>query len=291
MQAYGYLVLGPTSFDGGGPPKLIVRWSRRRQLTASATVNGHYDVLGISPNASSSEIKRAYRLLALKYHPDVNKEVGANEDFKSVRLAYEILIDEATRSEYDKALRHQHSTRRPLGDEWAINQEYMDGLRLHRWAYLRRKMQQDKYWEQHHTTEEEFASYDDDAEEESPDEERDSFVEVLRSAFLSLFLMQTVGFRLSLTYSSLMALIDQKLDAGYKFGYLIAWVVGGRAGILLTIFLTFASWVCGKTSSGVVALVVVAMWFGSNLARCAPIPQGALLTLLYMSIKLQIDLT
>lgn len=288
MQAYGYLVLGPTSFDGGGRPKLIVRWSRRRQLTASATVNGHYEVLGLSPNASSSEIKRAYRLLALKYHPDVNKEVGANEDFKSVRLAYEILINEATRSEYDKALRHQHSTRRPLGDEWNINQEYADGL--YRWAYLRRKMQREKFWEQHHTTEEEFSSYD-DGDEESPNEERDSFVEVLKSAFLSLFLMQTVGFRLSLTFSSLMALIDEKLDAGYKFGHLVAWVLGGRAGILLTIFLSFASWVCGKTSSSVVAVVVVAMWFGSNLARCAPIPQGALLTLLYMSIKLQIDLT
>lgn len=157
-------------------------------------------------------------------------------------------------------------------------------------------MQQEKYWEQHHTTEEEFSSYDDDDEdevsdEESPDEERGSFMEVLRSAFLSLFLMQTVGVRLSLTFSSLMALVDQKLDAGYKFGYLIAWMLGGRAGMLLTMFLSFASWICGKTSSSVVAVVVVAMWFGSNLARCAPIPQGALLTLLYMSIKLQIDPT
>lgn len=207
----------------------------------------------------------------------------------------QILIDEATRREYDKALRHQH-TRRPIGDEWTVNQEYEDGLRLYRWAYLRRKMQQEKYWEQHHTTEEEFSSYDDDDEdevsdEESPDEERGSFMEVLRSAFLSLFLMQTVGVRLSLTFSSLMALVDQKLDAGYKFGYLIAWMLGGRAGMLLTMFLSFASWICGKTSSSVVAVVVVAMWFGSNLARCAPIPQGALLTLLYMSIKLQIDPT
>lgn len=142
-------------------------------------------------------------------------------------------------------------------------------------------MQREKYW----TMEAE------DEEEESPDEERGSFFEVVGSVFLSLFLMQTVGIRLSLTYSSLMAFVDQKLDAGYKFGYLMAWMLGGRAGILLTILLSFASWVCGKTSSGVVALVVVAMWFGSNVARCAPIPQGALLTLLYMSLKLQIDLT
>ncbi|XP_057768740.1 uncharacterized protein LOC130988796 isoform X1 [Salvia miltiorrhiza] len=282
MQACGYLALGPTSFDGGGRPKFILGWSRRRPFSASAALNHtHYDVLGLLPNASTSQIKRAYRLLALKYHPDVNKEIGANEDFKSVRLAYEILINESTRSEYDKALRHQPSRRRPLGDEWSINQEYEDGLRLYRWAYLRRR---EKYWER---DEEEC----DENERRECDEERGSLFEVVRSAFLSVFLMQTVGVRLSLTFSSLMALLDQNLDAGYKFGYLIAWIVGGRGGVLLSIFLSFASWVCGKTSSGVVALVVVAMWLGSNVARCAPIPQGALLTLLYMSIKLHIDLT
>lgn len=192
----------------------------------------------------------------------------------------QILIDETTRDEYDKDLRHQH---RPLGYEWTINSEYEDGLK--------RKMQREKYWEHYHTRDDQFAFYNDADDEESPDEKRDSFVEVLRSAFLSLFLMQTVGIRLSLTFSSLMALFDQKLDAGYKLGYLIAWILGGRAGILLTMLLSFASWVCGKTSSSVVALVVVAMWFGSNLARYVPIPQGALLTLLYMSIKLQVDLT
>ncbi|XP_047939823.1 uncharacterized protein LOC125187302 [Salvia hispanica] len=274
MQACGYTALGPTSFDGGGRPKFSVRWSRRRPITASAPLNHtHYDVLGLLPNASSSEIKKAYRLLALKYHPDVNKEVGADEDFKSVRLAYEVLINESTRSAYDRALRYQPSSRRPLGDEWSVSQEYDDGLRLYRW----RKMQWDKYWEKHKIEE----------EEDDEDEERESLFEVVRSAFLCVFLMQTVGVHLSLTFSSFMALVDRNLDAGYKFGYLIAWMIGGRGGVLLSIFLSFASWVCGKRSSGVVALVVVAVWFGS---RCAPIPQGALLTLLYMSIKLHIDL-
>ncbi|PIN20204.1 hypothetical protein CDL12_07102 [Handroanthus impetiginosus] len=301
MQAYGFLVLGPTSYDGGGRSKWIVPsycpTSRsRRQFTASAAIKGHrnhYDVLGVSPNASSSDIKRAYRLLARKYHPDVNKDAGANEDFKSIRLAYDVLINEIARSEYDRALRHQ-STRSPLRDERAIDPEYEDGLRFYRWANLRRKMRYEKYWEQYHAREEQFPCYDDveeESEEENQDEERGSFIEVLRSAFISLFLMQTVGIRLSLTYSSLMALIDRKLDAGYKLGYLFAWIMGGRGGILLTMFLSFASWVCGKTSSSIVALVVVAMWFGTNLARYAPIPQGALLTLLYMSMKLQVDLT
>lgn len=203
----------------------------------------------------------------------------------------QILINETTRTQYDEALHYEQGTRRPLEDELALNPEDENGLRFYRWAYLRRKMQREKYWEQH---EDQYTFYDDGnevPEEENEDEERGSFMEVLRGAFISLFLMQTVGIQLSLTYSGLMALIDQKLDAGYKLGYILAWILGGRAGILLTMLLSFASWVCGKTSSSVVALVVVAMWFGSNLARYAPIPQGALLTLLYMSIKLQVDLT
>lgn len=119
------------------------------------------------------------------------------------------------------------------------------------------------------------------------EEERDSFSEVLRSAFLSLFLMQTFGCWLSLTYSSFAAFLDRKLDDGYKIGYLVAWILGGRGGILLTLCLSIASWVCGKTSSSLIVLVMVAMWVGPYLARFAPLPQGALLTLLYVSIKLQ----
>ncbi|XP_073045774.1 uncharacterized protein [Primulina eburnea] len=283
MQAYGYFVLGRTSQSRSRP-----------QFTASAAANGqrnHYAVLGVSPNASTSDIKRAYRLLALKYHPDVNKEVGANEAFKSIRLAYDILIKEITRNEYDRSLQRHESARRPLGDEWDSNLAYEGGMRFYKWASDRRKMRNEKYWEQYYNKEEQFYKNPSKfSEKEKLNEERDSFVEVLRSAFLSLFLMQTVGVRLSLTFSSLVALIDHKLDAGYKFGYLLAWILGGRGGILLSMLLSFASWVCGKTSSGVVALVVIAMWFGSTLAGYIPLPQGALLTLLYMSIKLQVDL-
>ncbi|KAF2538433.1 hypothetical protein F2Q68_00022492 [Brassica cretica] len=93
----------------------------------------------------------------------------------------------------------------------------------------------------------------------------------------------------SLTFSTFSALLDKELDMGYKSGFMIAWILGGKGGILLTLCLTFASWLCGKASSSVVVVMVVAMWVGSNLARHAPLPQGALLTLLYMSIKLQVD--
>lgn len=251
-----------------------------------------YTVLGISPNASSSDVKRAYRLLARKYHPDVSKDSKAGEVFKSIRHAYEVLSNEATRTQYDQELKFHEDTDRPYRGKWDQSPEYEARVRIYRWAELRWKMQHERHWERNNVREDNSSDneVDEVVEEGNTDEERGPFTEVLRSAFLSLFLLQTFGSRLSLTFSSLMALFDRKLDAGYKIGYVIAWILGGRGGVLLTLCLSFASWVCGKTSSSIVALVVVAMWVGSNLARYAPLPQGALLTLLYMSIKLQVDL-
>lgn len=64
--------------------------------------NSLYDTLGISKGASSDEIKKAYRRLARKYHPDINKEKGAEEKFKEINAAYEILSDEQKRAQYDR---------------------------------------------------------------------------------------------------------------------------------------------------------------------------------------------
>jgi len=61
----------------------------------------HYEVLGVSRNASSEEIKKAYRKLARELHPDVNPSEQAQERFKSVTHAYEILADEQSRYSYD----------------------------------------------------------------------------------------------------------------------------------------------------------------------------------------------
>ncbi len=61
-----------------------------------------YDTLGVSKGASSEEIKKAYRRLARKYHPDINKEAGAEDKFKEINAAYEILSDEQKRRQYDQ---------------------------------------------------------------------------------------------------------------------------------------------------------------------------------------------
>lgn len=62
----------------------------------------YYEVLGISKTATKEEIKKAYRSLAKKYHPDVNKEANAEQKFKEVNEAYEVLSDDQKRQMYDQ---------------------------------------------------------------------------------------------------------------------------------------------------------------------------------------------
>ena len=62
----------------------------------------YYSVLGVEPSAGDAEIKSAYRRLARKYHPDVSKEVGAEDKFKALHVAYEALRDPAKRWAYDQ---------------------------------------------------------------------------------------------------------------------------------------------------------------------------------------------
>jgi len=61
-----------------------------------------YETLDVSQDASAEEIKKAYRRLARKYHPDINKDAGAEEKFKEINAAYEILSDVQKRQQYDQ---------------------------------------------------------------------------------------------------------------------------------------------------------------------------------------------
>ena len=62
----------------------------------------YYDRLGVSKDASQDEIKRAYRKMSKKYHPDINKEPGAEEKYKEVQEAYDTLSDDQKRAAYDQ---------------------------------------------------------------------------------------------------------------------------------------------------------------------------------------------
>lgn len=62
----------------------------------------YYEVLGVAKDASKDEIKKAYRKLSKKYHPDINKAPDAAEKFKEIQEAYEVLSDDQKRAQYDQ---------------------------------------------------------------------------------------------------------------------------------------------------------------------------------------------
>ncbi|MEA3151070.1 MAG: curved DNA-binding protein [Gammaproteobacteria bacterium] len=69
----------------------------------------YYETLGVARGADTEELKRAYRKLARKYHPDVSKEKNAEEKFKNVQEAYEVLKDTEKRAAYDQLGRNYRS--------------------------------------------------------------------------------------------------------------------------------------------------------------------------------------
>src|SRR3990170_8441997 len=66
-----------------------------------ATIRDLYEILGVGRDASNEDIKKAYRRLAREHHPDVNADAGAEDRFKEISAAYEILSDPQKRQQYD----------------------------------------------------------------------------------------------------------------------------------------------------------------------------------------------
>lgn len=61
-----------------------------------------YNILGIAPNASTDDIKKRYRSLAMRFHPDRNSDENAAVRFNTIQQAYEVLADDRRRAEYDQ---------------------------------------------------------------------------------------------------------------------------------------------------------------------------------------------
>ena len=82
----------------------------------------YYDVLGVPPDAGAAEIKRAYRQLARRYHPDISGDERGGS-FKEVARAYEVLRHPERRRTYDAAVR---DARRPTGGDWLDDEVAID---------------------------------------------------------------------------------------------------------------------------------------------------------------------
>ncbi|GAA0173915.1 chaperone [Lithospermum erythrorhizon] len=92
------------SFSASFPSlKTTLSTTKRRRISSfvAASATDYYSVLQVTKNATLQEIKAAYRKLARQYHPDMNKKPGAEEKFKEISAAYEVLSDDEKRNLYD----------------------------------------------------------------------------------------------------------------------------------------------------------------------------------------------
>jgi DnaJ-class molecular chaperone len=98
-------------------------------------VTNHYDILGVNNNASPEEIRRSFRYLALKYHPDRNKNTEeAKQKFMQIVESYEVLSDAQARTQYDMNTFH------PLYDyksKWQKRAAYADFDKVYNYAKRR----------------------------------------------------------------------------------------------------------------------------------------------------------
>ncbi len=103
-------------------------------------MSNYYDILGVSKTATADEIKKAYRTLAFKYHPDRNPgNAEAEEKFKQISAAYDVLSDESKRRQYDMG----YSTDSYSSSQTAGNQQYQ---RQYQYTYSN-PFGDDNFWE------------------------------------------------------------------------------------------------------------------------------------------------
>ena len=91
----------------------------------------YYKIMGVAPNATEKDIKTAYRKLARKYHPDISKEPNAEEQFKEMGEAYEVLKDPVKKAEYDQYIKNREFNQRQRAqqsaDHRSRSQQYQGG--------------------------------------------------------------------------------------------------------------------------------------------------------------------
>lgn len=93
-------------------------------ITVKTTEESYYKLLGVDKNASKQEIKKAFRKLAVQYHPDKNNSPDAEDKFRKIAEAYEILSDDDKRRQYDLS-----------GGSGQHNHKFWEGTRAHDFSF------------------------------------------------------------------------------------------------------------------------------------------------------------
>ncbi|MEE9211099.1 MAG: DnaJ domain-containing protein [Phycisphaeraceae bacterium] len=94
LARFGFIRTDSTTSKSNGPKS-------RKRVRASVELPDYYKILGIEPDATAEDIKKAYRRLARETHPDVSHDKAAQEKFIQIREAYDILQDAEQRGTYD----------------------------------------------------------------------------------------------------------------------------------------------------------------------------------------------
>ena len=103
-------------------------------------MSNYYTILGLGKDASQSEIVRSYRYLALKYHPDRNKNSEeAKQKFMQIVEAYEVLSDEQARKNYDSNVYYDHYDQAPIQRQWTPPADFD---RIYSYAEIKRRYRQ-----------------------------------------------------------------------------------------------------------------------------------------------------
>lgn len=103
-------------------------------------MSDHYQILGVNNTASQTEIKRSFRILALKYHPDRNKNSEeAKQKFMQIVEAYEVLSDEQARKNYDINSHYGYTDHTPVRRGWTPSADFE---RIYSYAEIKKKYRQ-----------------------------------------------------------------------------------------------------------------------------------------------------
>ncbi|VDM92487.1 unnamed protein product [Litomosoides sigmodontis] len=105
----------------------------------------YYEVLGVKRDASTAQIKKAFRNLALKYHPDRNNDPNAHEKFREIAAAYEVLADDQKRREYDSG-GWSHDQQQQYAQDFDFDsfmREFQESMNIHQ------KSHESTHWNTH----------------------------------------------------------------------------------------------------------------------------------------------